>query len=407
MPTFAFRARDAAGRPQVGTLDAPSATVVAATLRGRGWIVLDVKAPEPADEGAGWLGRINPLYWLPPRSVDVEVSLQQIAVMLRSGLTLLTALNTVAEQTTRPSMGRVWLEVARRIQEGSSLAEAMQPHRCFPHLVVQLVRVGEQTGTLEAVIARAADAMERKRNLLFALLTALTYPTVVLFAAFGAAAFMVVNVIPKLGRFLTSLGRKLPRMTQMLVDIALWVETYGIYVLIGIVVSILAFVAVYLWPPGRLFVDRALLRVPVIGRLLRQANTALFARALGVLIHSGITLVEALRTVEDLHRNRYVARQVAQARSVVLAGGRLADPLGERRVFMPMLASMVAVGEASGTLDSVLDEVARFHEMQLQNAIRRLSVLAELLIILVVGAVVGFVYISFFVALFSAAGGVK
>jgi type IV pilus assembly protein PilC len=256
-------------------------------------------------------------------------------------------------------------------------------------------------------MTRAAEAMERRRVLIFTLLTALTYPAIVVIAAIGVASFMVVSVVPKLARFLASLGRRLPAMTQFLVDLSLWVEKYGLYLLIGIAVAIVTFFVVRAWPPGRMQMDRAYLRIPIIGKLIRLANTALFARNLGVLLRSGITLVEGLRTVETLHRNRYVAQQVAAARGTVLGGGRLADPLAERAVFMPMLSRMVAIGEASGTLDDILEEVAKFHESQLQSSIRQLSVLIEPAIIVVVGVIVGFVYISFFVALFSAAGGAR
>jgi type IV pilus assembly protein PilC len=406
MPTFTFTARDPAGRPQAGQQEAASAAALVNSLRERGWLVLDVK-PAVADAGPDWLALLNPFAWLPPRSIDVEVSLQQIAVMLRSGITLLAALKTVAEQTGRASMRRIWENIAERIQEGSSFGDAAASHGCFSHLVVQLIRVGEQTGTLEPVLTRAAEALERRRNLRTSLLTALMYPAIVFFAAIGVTVFMIVGVIPKLRVFLAALGRKLPPMTQFLIDLSDAVQLYYVQGLIvfGAIVALL--VAVYLWPPGRLFLDRWLLRLPVIGRLFRLAATVQFARSLGSLIHSGITLVEALRTVEGLFRNRYVSGQVAAARNAVLRGGSLAPPLAVHDAFMPMLARMVAVGETAGTLDDVLEEVARFHESQLQSAIRQFSAIIEPVIVVVVGAIVGFVYIAFFMALFAAAGGAK
>lgn len=406
MPSFTFSARDPAGRPQAGQQEAASAAALVNTLRERGWLVLDVK-PAGDDGGTDWAALLNPFSWLPPRSVDVEVSLQQIAVMLRSGITLLAALKTVAEQASRASMRRIWDNIAERIQEGSSLADAAAQHACFSHLVVQLIRVGEQTGTLEPVLTRGADALERRRNLRTSLLTALMYPSIVFVAAIGVTVFMIVGVIPKLRVFLATLGRKLPPMTQFLIDLSDAVQAYYPQVSTGIAAAIVVLVAVYLWPPGRLCIDRLLLRLPVIGRLLRLAATVQFARSLGSLIHSGITLVEALRTVEGLFRNRYVALQVTAARNGVLRGGSLAPPLDVRDAFMPMLSRMVAVGETAGTLDDILDEVARFHEGQLQSAIRQFSAIIEPVVVVVVGAIVGFVYIAFFMALFAAAGGPK
>jgi type IV pilus assembly protein PilC len=226
----------------------------------------------------------------------------------------------------------------------------------------------------------------------------------VVVAAIGVTAFMLVSVIPKLQVFLSALGRKLPAMTQMLVDMSEFIQVYFTYCLGGLAVLTGLGASIYSWPPGREWIDRALLRVPIIGVLIRLSATATFSRSLGILIRSGITLLEGLRTVEHLHRNRHLALQVASARDSVMQGGTLAEPLRVPMAFMPMLAAMVAVGESTGTLDDVLDEVARFHESQLQVAIRRFSVIIEPVIIVVVGGIVGFVYISFFVALFSTAG---
>jgi type IV pilus assembly protein PilC len=304
-------------------------------------------------------------------------------------------------------MRLVWEDVGRRITEGSSLADAMAAHGCFAQLVLQLVRVGEQTGTLELVTARAAEILERRRNLRTSLLTALSYPFIVLVAAVGVAVFMVFNVIPKLQKFLATLGRKLPRMTQILVDVTEFLNTYLPHIVVVLLLLIATVTVLYLWPPGRLWIDRVLLRLPVLGGVLRLSGTATFARGLGILVRSGITLLDGLRTVEGLHRNRYLAARVAAAREAVMQGGGLAESLATAGAYMPMLSRMVAVGEATGTLDDVLDEVARFHESQLQATIRWLSLIIEPAVIVVVGGIVGFVYIAFFMALFSAGGGIR
>ena len=231
----------------------------------------------------------------------------------------------MAEQARRQACATIWEQVAQRISSGVSMADAMAEHKCFSKLVVQLVRVGEQTGNLEQVVVRAADILEKRRNLRGSLLTAMAYPTIVLLAAIGVTIFMLVSVIPKLQVFLGCVGRKLPATTQFLVDLADWLQVYMPYLLIGLVALIGAAVAIYSWPPGRYWVDRSALRVPVIGVLFRLASTATFSRSLGILIRSGVTLLEALRTVERLHHNRYLASQVVSARDSVMQGGTLAD----------------------------------------------------------------------------------
>lgn len=404
MPAFTYSVRNANGRAQQGTQEAASADALVHHLRERGCLVLSVR---PVENGAaqGILPLLDPRNWLPPRSVDVELSLQQMAVMLRSGLTLLTALRAVAEYAHRRSMSRIWEEVAAKIQRGSTLADAMSGYRCFSHMVIQLVRVGEQTGTLDQVVARAADGLMRRRLLRNQVMTAMFYPAIVLIAAIAVATFMVVSVIPKLQVFLKAMGRRLPPITELLVGASQFIQTYGLVILLGLMALTIGLIGLYLWPRGRLILDRMALRAPVVGHLMRLAVTVQFAHGLGILLRSGITLVEGLRTVETIHRNRWAAARVAEAREAVLRGGNLAIPLLLPGVFMPMLSRMVAVGESAGTLDDMLLEVATFHENRLQSTIKLFSAIIEPIVILVVGGIVGFVYIAFFVALFSAAGG--
>jgi len=409
MPQFLFEARDRQGAAHNGTLHAVDASSLADDLRRRGWLVTRIEASRDAGQGSAdpWTARLTPGYWLPPRSIDVEVTLQQIATMLRSGLTLLSALDTVVRQSPRRPVRDVWRRVSQRIQEGAGLADAMAEHPCFSRLVVQLVRVGEQTGTLDIVLTRAADTLEARRNLRTNLITAMIYPVIVVVMALAVSAFMVLNVIPKVEKALSSFGRKLPRLTQTLMDVSTWINTYLPTILLGVGLALGVMIVTYLSPQGRLWLDRAALRMPIIGRLLRLAGTASFAHTLGILLRSGVTVLEGLRTVCQLHHNRYLADRVETARQRVLEGGSLAEPLSQGRAYMPMLASMVAVGESAGTLDDTLDEVAQFHEKQLESAIKRFSAIIEPVVIVVVGGIVGFVYVAFFMALFSFAGGVR
>ena len=404
MPVFAFTARDASGQPKDGEQDADTPGALVNELRARGWVVLDVTAAaqEPKTNYAALL---NPFNWLRPGRIDVEVGFQQIASMLRSGLTLLSAIKTAGEQARRPSMTRVWERVYERIEEGSSFADAIAAYpRCFPEFVVELVRVGEASGTLDVVLARAADQLERSRGLKVTVINALFYPAMVLLMALGVTTFMLVSLIPKLQKFLTMRHKKLPAITLALLDVSSFAQAALPYLAIILPAAIIAFVAFYRWSPGRMWLDRFLLRVPIAGKILRISATAGFARTLGLLLESGVSLLAGLQTVQNLIGNRAISAHIASVRETVIQGGTLAAPLLEKRIFMPMLARMVAVGETTGTLDPVLEEVAKFHEKELAAIMRWLSVLIEPAIIVVVGGIVGFVYIAFFVALFSIAG---
>ena len=402
MPLFIYTLRDQHGRPQTGTLEASSAASLAESLRRRGALVLTVEAA--GDSGSEAAAAFDPRLLLPVRSVDVEQALRQIAVMIRSGLPLLNALKTAADNSERRQLRRILLHIAERIEEGCPFSDALAEHKVFDRLVVQLTRVGEATGFLDSVLVRSSETLERRRELRTQMLSALGYPIATLVAALGVASFMVLNVVPKLADFLKGMGRKLPPSTQVLVDLSTWVKMNGAWTCSLAIAAIAVGILIYFTPRGRLAFDALLLRLPVVGNLLRVAGTALFSRAFGILIGSGVTVLEALRTVEDMGSNHRLNTIIASARQRVFNGGGLAETLALRCGFMPMLSNMVAVGEASGTLDDVLDEVARFYEAQLAWQLKRLAALMEPAIIALVGGVVGYVYISFFLALYSVAG---
>jgi type IV pilus assembly protein PilC len=338
----------------------------------------------------------------------VEAGFRQLASMLASGLSLLAALRTVAEQARRPRAAFIWRSVAEQIEQGGTFAAAVAMHRrVFTEHLVELVRVGENSGTLEAAVTRGAEHLERMRNLRMVVLNAVTYPAIVLVLAVGVTAFMLLEVIPKIQRFLTASGRALPAMTQALIDVSRAVQNAVPYTLIALVALVIAFILIRRWPPGRLALDGAALRIPLIGGILRMAGTARFSRGLGILLESGVTLLNALGVVERLVGNRALAARVIAAKESILRGGTLAAGLLAGREFLPMLGRAVAVGESAGTLSHVLSEVSRYHEGQLLVTVRRLSAFIEPAVILIVGGIVGFVYVSFFIALFSISGTIR
>jgi general secretion pathway protein F len=326
--------------------------------------------------------------------------------MLRSGLTLLSALRTAAEQARRRSMANIWRNIAERIEEGASFADSLAAHsRLFPNMVVQLVNVGEQSGTLDVVMKRAASHLEQTRRVRTALLTSMMYPAFVLMAAIGVTAFMLFGLVPKLQKFLLGRGRSLPAMSQMLLDLANWLNANGVLVLLVLLMMCLIPWVLYRLPWFRSRIDRAILRLPLIAGLLRLAGTATLARGLSILLDSGIPLLSGLHVLRGLISNRAMQQRIETARENVISGGTLGEPFVQGTEFTPMLGRMMAVGEATGTLGSVMAEVADFHENQLAAAIRRFSVLIEPVIIAVVGGIVGFVYISFFLTMFAVASG--
>lgn len=406
MAEFAYTARTPEGVFRSGMLVSGSVGEAVTDLKSRSWIVLDVQPAVPASTIDFWAW-FNPAYWLPATRFDVEIGMNQLASMLRSGLTLLTALSTAADQVRRIQMRAVWRRVYERIEEGSTFADALKSEKSyFPPIVVHLMQVGESSGTLDTVTRQAAEHLERSRSLRTILLTALTYPVIVLMSAIGVTIFLVVSVIPKLQKFIIHQGhRRLPPITQALLDVTGWFNTNLLPILITLAVVLALIVVLYRIESTRLQMDRLVLRLPVVGGILRLAGTAAMARGMSLLLENGITLLDAVRITRGLLSNRAMQRRLDLARESVIEGRPFAETLLAGREFLPMLGRMTAVGETTGTLDGVLAEAARFHEAQLAGAVRRFSLLVEPIVILIVGGIVGFVYIAFFVALFSVAGG--
>lgn len=401
---FTATIRDSSGARRNVAREAASAREASAALRSEGALVLSLEAaPAVARPGGPPFWHLS---WLKPMGAfDVEIGLQQLASMIKSGVPLTVALETVADQALSPRSARTWRSVLGIVEGGRPLSEAFAAHRRrFGDAAIALVRVGEQSGELDASLLHAARQMEGQRNLRALVVNALAYPAFAIVVAAGVCAFLVIGVIPKIAAFLESGGATLPAMTQMLVDFSAWLRSNGAWLLAAAAVAVALLAVLRLIPPTRLALDTAALRLPVAGRIGRLAGTAVFSRAMGMLVESGVTLLDALGVSRGLLRNRRLAQRVREASGAVMKGGALAPALKARGDFMPMLSQMVAVGETTGSLSDAFEEVARFHELMLAVAIRRFSVTIEPLMIVVTGLIVGYVYVAFFMALFSIAG---
>ena len=221
MAEFRYKARDATGAARSGTVDANNRSAAASQLRSRGLIVIGV---DPMIQRSQKGTSFDFSKWLRPRAIDIELSLQQLAMMAKGGMPLLTSLVSLAEQAPRQSLGNIWRQIVKDIQAGDSLSGAMGKHRCFPDFVVQLVRVGERTGELPPVLERGVATMRRRRRRIQEVSSALIYPVMVVVVAICVTVYMVVYLIPRLEIYLQSLGKNMPAMTQNLVNVSGWMR---------------------------------------------------------------------------------------------------------------------------------------------------------------------------------------
>jgi len=406
MPTFQFTARDADGRWHNGTESTATAAALSAALRQRGLSPVSVRpaARQEEEEPTSRSGNRG-FGILPATSLDVEMGLRMLSNMLDGGLTLLSSLTTCADQARRIKMAKVWDSVHDRVANGASFAEAMDAHRSvFPQLVIKLTRAGEASGNLEQVLEQAADQLERNRTLMITVFSAMMYPTITTVMAIGVGAFMMIKIVPELADFLRGQGKQLPGVTLALIATSDFINKYGVPIGIIVISLVVAIVVSHQFPPGARVIDRMLLRVPVVGKILRLSATTMFARGLSMLLEAGVPVISALETAGGLVKNKAVGARVEQTRQSVLAGQSINKPLGAGTEFLPMLPRMVAVGEETGTLGVVLGKVANFHEKQLEAYVKRMTLLIEPVMTIVVGGLVGFVYLAFFMAIYAVAG---
>lgn len=406
MAQFSYIALDARGEEVVGQIQADDSAAAMLLIRQRGLRLLELKPGRTAD---GFLGQANFADWLasqrsPSKSARIFF-FRQMAFMLRAGLPVTQALTLAQAQLSDPRLNLTIRLMLKDIQAGQSLSAAMAKHPAvFPAMAVNLTVAGESTGDLDAIMDRLATHLDKKATLRAQMINAMIYPAIVVVAALGVGTFMVVQIIPKFAKFLSGKGRGLPPSTQALIDISDSIRAHG-PLIVGIVVAlIVAVIVLYQTRRGRLAIDHGLLGLPVIGDLLITGAMAQMSWALSILLRSGVTVFDALKITANLLGNRVYHDKLHEASARILEGRDIAGSIDHKK--MPRLVvQMVAVGEGTGNLDGVLQELGFYYEKLLEIAIKRLSALIEPTMILVIGGMVGFVYYAFFQALFSLVSG--
>ncbi|NOR68470.1 MAG: type II secretion system F family protein [Methylomarinum sp.] len=403
MALFTYTARNRSGQQLGDSIDSVSRDAAIAALRAQGLLVLQIDEVKKTNKNRQAFS-FNPLDYRSIREKDLEHEFHQIAVMLRSGISLLDALELTATHA-RIGAQKTWDSLIERIQQGSSFSDALSEHAIFSQFTIQLIHVGEQTGHLYTVMDQAANEIKSSRKLKKQITSALKYPAFTLLFAIGLVVFMLTSIVPEIKKLLKIMGKPMPPMTQALIDVSDWFVVNGLFLTIVAVTSVVSFIVLYNWPPSRWWIDKSALKIPFLGKIISLSGTVLFSRAMGLLLRSGVVISEALVTMEKLHVNSYMASRVAYAHNRIVLGNGLAESLSVQSGYRPLLLQMLSVGENSGTIDQILDEMAEYHDELLQQSIAQLTGMIAPFMTIFIGGLVGFVYAAFLVAMFSAAGG--
>ncbi|MHC4972574.1 MAG: type II secretion system F family protein [Planctomycetota bacterium] len=398
MPLYRYEALGTNGQRVTGNLEAADERAAAATLKDRSLFITNLGPGAAAAvrrrRRAGKVG-----------SQDLAFFFRELALMTRAGVTLLQALQVCERQSGNEALAEVATRLSEQIRAGRSLSQAMAGQdRCFGRLTVRLVASAEATGEMDPVLDRIADIIERRANLRRSLFTSLAYPAIVFGVSVAVAVLLVVGVVPKFAAFFATRNIDMPWTTRTLLDASVWVRSYGLYGLALLLVAGGAVAYAYFTAKGRVALDRAALSLPVVGKLLQIASFAQISWTLGALLRSGVSLLESLRITASVVGNRFLGGHLDGVTRDILGGDTLSRGL-EHDLVPPVVPNLIAAGERSGAMTDVLKELSDFYQRDLELRIRRMAGLVEPALILIVGGMVGFVYLAFFQALLQLAQG--
>jgi type IV pilus assembly protein PilC len=393
MPSFEWKGRDRAGRPQGGVLVADSKDAVLAVLRRQQIVPITVK--EKGKEIA--LPKLR-------RGISektLAIFTRQFSVMIDAGLPLVQCLQILGEQQDNKAFQRIVLQVREDVESGSSLANAMKKHpQAFSELYVNMVAAGEAGGILDTILQRLATYIEKAARLKAQVKAAMIYPISVISIAMLVVYIILWKVIPVFGALFTSLGAELPLPTRIVVALSKFIGRFW-WLIVGLVVAgVIAIRRYYATEQGRLVIDSLLLKAPILGLVLRKIAVARFCRTLGTLLSAGVPVLESLDITARTSGNAVIERSILEVRKAVEEGKNLADPLKTTNQFPPMVVQMISVGEATGAMDTMLGKIAEFYEDEVDTAVAGMMKLIEPILIFFLGVVIGGIVIAMYLPMF-------
>ena len=395
--SYAYRVRNKDGRFLEGKMEADGEGAVAARLRKQGMIPVEITREAKVN--------LKTEIRILPQKVklkDLAVFSRQFATMINSGLSLLRALNILAEQTENPLLATTTGSLRDDVERGSSLSAAMSKHpKVFNELFVSMVRAGETGGQLDTILTRVADSLEADYKLRQTVKSAMTYPVIVAGIAFILVTIMLLFVVPTFAKMFEDLGGDLPLPTKILViasEKAKFLVPLTVIAFIGAMIS---------YKKGRresasfrLKADALKLRIPIFGELFKKVSLSRFSRTLGLLLRAGVPVLQALDIVGGATGNEVLTKAAMAVKESIKSGEAMSRPLHEHDIFPPMVVQMINVGEDTGALDAMLDKISDFYDQEVESMTESLTALIEPIMIAVLGGIVGSMIIALYMPMF-------
>lgn len=402
MPTYSYTARDRNGKVYAATMEAPSIRDVAASLRERGLFVSEIKAPKTglnADiKMPAFLDRVG--------LRDVTIFSRQFATVINAGLPVVQSLAILSRQADKAKMKETLTKVREDVETGLPLSDALSKHpSIFNRLYVFLVRAGEVSGNLDGILERVADYFEKQSALRGKIRSAMTYPAVVLVIALAVTYFLLTGIVPQFAGILDQLGGDLPVITRVLVAISDYLQNFWWLNLI-LIVGLIVFVTFYYRTNnGRHVIDRLMLKLPILGPLVQKSSIASFSSTFGLLLKSGVNIVESIEITKGTAGNIIVEDILDEAKNAVQRGEQISTTLSKYpNVYPPLVSSMIAIGEETGAVDTMLEKIAEFYDREVDEAVEGLTAALEPMLIVFLGGIVGFIVAGMFLPMFAIIG---
>lgn len=401
MPTFAWEARTRSGELRNGVMTADNVDAVNQRLRGQALTPYSVKKKAREFKlKLPFSGGVS--------NKDLVVFTRQFSTMIDAGLPLPQCLDILGNQNSNPAFKKVILELKTTVESGTTFAEALKKHpKVFDSLFVNLVAAGETGGMLDTIMNRLSLYIEKNVKLVSTVKKALGYPITVLVVSVVVVTVMLLWVIPTFEKMFHDFGGNLPALTQGVINLSRFLQHYAVILFSGVGVGLVALSRFKATKRGTEIFDRLILRVPVIGDVIRKVAVARFARTMGTMLSSGVPILDSLDIVSRSAGNTVVEQGLQRVRSKISEGETMAHPLMATGVFPGMVVQMIAVGEATGALDKMLSKIADFYEEEVDNAVDGMTRLIEPVMLVVLGGLIGTILISMYLPIFTMASAVK
>lgn len=396
MPVYRYRAKKTDGRYITGVLDANSETEVVRMLKQKNQYTVSIKQCD-GNGSSIWIKR----NFGKVRQKDLAVFCRQFSTVINAGIPILTSLDILRKQTENPRMRQTVGELYEEVQKGNSLSSVMAVHgEVFPELLVNMIEAGEVSGTLDSVMERMADHYEKEYRISRKVKNALVYPSLIAVVSLFVIIMLVTVVLPTFISMFEDMGATLPLSTRLLVYFSSVITECWPMLLALTVVLCIVFKLHSKTENGRELMDTFKLKAPIVGRVNKKVVTARFARTLGALASSGISLLEGIEVAKKVVGNAVLRKDLIQVEEEVKRGRGLAEPLGNVKILHPMLVQMVKIGEESGTLDYILVKTADIFDDEVESAVTRMTTLLEPAIVVIMAVVVGFIVVSVVIPMF-------